>query len=255
VAGSPRARRLGGDDLRLLEIDFATSFALCSEGRIERENDPERSPGPRMAFAGCDKGNRFALRSDVGPSAAAAIWALAEAEPPWRDGAAAPACLPAILDLLAAEARIETIVPGLVYRLPNALAFDGGARIVAGNTIEGAALSARLDREGLPASLLAMGFSGPADFWPPWCAALVDGEIASVAFAARLGRSGAEIGVAAAPEHRAKGLAAAVTAAWSALPSLAGHVLFYSTQTTNLSSRGVAARLHLRLIGPTLRVT
>jgi predicted GNAT family acetyltransferase len=51
------------------------------------------------------------------------------------------------------------------------------------------------------------------------------------------------------PEFRARGFAAAAPAAWSRLPSLAGRALFYSTQTTNLSSQRVTARLGLRLIG------
>ena len=47
----------------------------------------------------------------------------------------------------------------------------------------------------------------------------------------------------------AAGLAAATTAAWAEILAPRGLHLFYSTDADNHSSRGVAARLGLRLIG------
>jgi GNAT superfamily N-acetyltransferase len=243
----------GRGDLRLLEVDLETCFVLADGRCIERENDPGGSRGPSVAFAGCEEGNVFAIHADVGPAARAAILALAACETGWR-GDALPACVPKIVDLLAAEAPAPTVVPGLIYALPRGARFAHGARIVRGGEAAGEALVERLARQGLPRSLLDMGFVGVEDFWAPWCAATVDGEIASIAFAARLGEAGAEIGVATRPEFRGRGLAAAVTAAWSALPRLANRALFYSTQATNLSSRRVTSRLGLRLIGRSVRV-
>ncbi len=107
---------------------------------------------------------------------------------------------------------------------------------------------------GMPEGLFSMGFQGAADLWAPWCAAVVDGEVASVAFAARLSEVGAELGLATAPAFRGRGLAAAVTAAWSRLPSLRTRTLFYSTASDNRASQRVAARLGLTLRGTTLRV-
>jgi predicted GNAT family acetyltransferase len=106
----------------------------------------------------------------------------------------------------------------------------------------------------MPAGLAGMGFAGIADLWMPWCAAHRDGTVASVAFAARLSPTGAELGVATAPEARGHGLAAAVTATWSAHPDLAGRARFFTTAVENHSSRRVAERLGLRLLGPTISV-
>ena len=114
---------------------------------------------------------------------------------------------------------------------------------------------AQLADRGLPQSMLDAGFRGIGDFWEPWCVALADGEIASIAFAARLGPVGAEAGVYTFPGFRAQGFAAAVTASWSSLPSLDGRALFYSTARSNRSSRRVAARLGLRLIGASVRIS
>jgi len=78
-------------------------------------------------------------------------------------------------------------------------------------------------------------------------------EIAAIAIAARLGEKGAEVGVYTFSNFRGRGLAAAVTASWSAMRSLDGRALFYSTSRSNRSSQRVAARLGLRLIGASVR--
>jgi predicted GNAT family acetyltransferase len=83
----------------------------------------------------------------------------------------------------------------------------------------------------------------------------VEGEIAAMAFAARLSDAGAEIGVYTFPAYRGQGCAAAATAAWSSLAALSGRELFYSTLTSNRSSQRVAERLGLEQIGVGLRVT
>ncbi len=240
----------GASDLGLLEIDLATTFVLCGGGRFERENDPDRSVGPRVAFLGCPEGNVYAVRRDVPDRLAGDILALASEEPPWGEQAHPPACLAALIDLLGAEEAS----PGLIYFLPHAVRFAHAARIVGGGTTDGDLLAVDVERRGWSPSLRDMGFTGVGDLWPPWCATL-DGEvIASLAFAARLGDAGAEIGVATAPEFRHRGFAAAATAAWSSLPTLENLALFYSTQKANISSQRVAARLGLRRIGASLRI-
>ncbi|HUY39709.1 MAG TPA: GNAT family N-acetyltransferase, partial [Candidatus Binataceae bacterium] len=97
-------------------------------------------------------------------------------------------------------------------------------------------------------------FKGVGDFWEPWCVAVEREEIAAIAFAARLGDSGAEIGVYTFPNFRARGFAAAVTASWSLMPQLDGRALFYSTARSNRSSQRVAARLGLRMIGASVSI-
>jgi len=89
----------------------------------------------------------------------------------------------------------------------------------------------------------------------PWCVALHDRQVASVAFAARLSKAGAEIGVATAPEMRGRGYAATAVARWSRLRSLRSRALFYSTDQTNGSSQRVAARLGLRFLGASVRLS
>jgi RimJ/RimL family protein N-acetyltransferase len=104
----------------------------------------------------------------------------------------------------------------------------------------------------VPAGFAEMGFVDVSDFWDPWCVALQDGEVASVAFAARLSETGASLGLATQPEFRGKGYAAAATAGWTRAPALRSRALFYGTDPTNISSRRVAARLGLRFLGASL---
>src|SRR5262249_20166810 len=105
--------------------------------------------------------------------------------------------------------------------------------------------------QGLPSALTKLGFQDVSELWAPWCAALDDGEIVSLAFAARLSKDGADLGLVTLPTHRGKGYGAAVTAGWTGLSSLTDRNLFYSTDQTNVSSQRVISRLGLRFIGCT----
>jgi hypothetical protein len=229
-------------------------FVMSSSERIERKNDPDCPPGPRLFFAGCPHGNIVRVRHDIGDQIALRLLAIAAEEPPWRDPDVLPQCLGKIIDILSTGQPVVTIAPGVIYRLPNGLRYEHPAMIVRGDSVEGEQMLARLAERGLPQSMLDAGFKGVGDFWEPWCVALADDEIASIAFAARIGDVGAEIGVYTFPTFRARGFAAAVTASWSSLPCLNGRALFYSTARSNRSSQRVAARLGLRMIGASVRI-
>jgi predicted GNAT family acetyltransferase len=125
---------------------------------------------------------------------------------------------------------------------------------VASETAHGEDLLATLRESGIPAGLFDMGFVDAGEFWAPWCAAVVEDEVASVAFAARLSGVGAAVGVATAPRFRGRGLAAAVVAGWTRLPAVRSRRLFYSCGLSNSASRSVAARLGLTAFGLSLSV-
>ncbi|VWC88753.1 GNAT family acetyltransferase [Burkholderia lata] len=235
-----------------LDIDYRTLFRLHPDRRIERENDPDCSPGPRFWLGRCADGNLAGVRADVPPPVADELMRLTSSEPPLADRIQ-PAHLERYLALLAPVPHWNI---GLVYPLPHALGFDTDARValIDGDSDAGRHLLHTLSTRGMPEGLFSMGFRRVTDLWAPWCAAVVDGEVASVAFAARLSDVGAELGLATAPAFRGRGLAAAVTAAWSRLPSLQTRTLFYSTDSDNRASRRVASRLGLTLRGTTLRV-
>ena len=242
------------DELALLAVDLDALFVMLPSGRIARVNSPDREPGPRLILVGCRRGNLVRLRYDVGEPTAREITALVQSEPPWSDPASPPGCLAALVSLLSREAPVERVSRGIIYLLPNGLRRTTFARMVSGEEADGRELLDRLAREGMPKALADAGFLGIDHFWPPWCVALEGGEIAAIAFAARLGARGAEIGVYTFPGYRGRGLAAAVTAHWSTLPELVNRPLFYSTHATNRSSQRVTEQLGLAQLGVSLSV-
>jgi hypothetical protein len=242
------------DAFRLLTTDAAAMFVTDASGRLLRQNDPEHSPAPLMFFAGCESGNIFYLRSDVSAPVAQQITALMTREPPFAELGARPLFIERYRELLGLDAPIAERAFAQIHSLPRGLSFEHHATIVKQGTAEGDELFAELKRHGLPAALRAMGFADASHFWEPWCVALVRGDIAAIAFAARLGESGAEIGVATLPAFRGRKLAPAVTAGWSSLPQLGARALFYSTTRDNVASQHVIARLGLPLVGVSVRM-
>ena len=241
------------DDLRLLAANVATNFVLSGD-RIESENDPDRSVGPRVFVGGCANGNIVRVHRDLSGAAARAVADCIASEAPWPNPRIAPRFLEEISAILAHESPVESATPGLIYQLPHGRAPVSDVKIVRSETRAGETMLARLAEKGMPRTLVKAGFAGVGDLWAPWCAALEGEEIAAVGFAARLGPLGAEIGLFTVPAYRGRGLATLLTAVWSSLDSLEDRDLFYSTLTTNRASVRVAERLGLRRLGAGVRI-
>ena len=242
------------DDRELLEIKARTIFLTSGEGRILRQNDPDRGPAPRFYLAGCATGNLLRLGQQVGDEGAAAIAQLVADEPALSQAGATPVHLRDYTLLLGAPVPLAAGERGLIWELHHDLGYRHPAPIVRSGTAEGARLVAGIAARGMPAAMAELGLVDLSHFWEPWCAALNGTEIAAVAFAARLGAAGAELGLATVPAFRGRGYAAAATAGWAAHPALAGRALFYSTSMANLSSQRVTARLGLRFIGASFAI-
>jgi hypothetical protein len=238
-------------DAQRIEIVGETAFVLNANGRIVHNNEPTPTAGPRFWMAGCATGSRFLLHEDVSASTAAKVAELMQDEPPLATINAAPRHLARYIELLGTEKESR----GINYALPEDVSIACSAQRIWSGTDEGDRLLAALASSGMPHGLYAMGFINTGEFWPPWCALLEDGVVASVCFAARLGKRGADAGVATAPEFRGQGYAAAVTPGWAAHPALAGRVLGYSTTVDNVSSQRVVERLGLRMIGATVTLS
>jgi hypothetical protein len=236
-----------------LKTDYRTLFQLCPDGRIERENDPDCSPGPRFWLAGCSEGNVFGVRADVPDDIALKLEELASIELPFTHPAI-PKHLERYLLLFGSDGPVAHDL-GLIYELPHAQQYPSRARLIGSDSEEGKSLMRSWAEGRVPEALFELGFREVADFWMPWCAAVVDGEVASIAFAARLADAGAELGLVTAKAFRGQGFAAAATAGWTWLPELRSRTLFYSTGRENISSQRVAARLGLRVRAASLRIS
>lgn len=244
----PRAAMPARAARRLLELEAETRFAL-DHGRIASEGPPDLAPGPLIFMAG----GRLWLAEALESSLAQALNLLARDEPPLIPGRP-PAGAERYLSLLAAYGPIRAH-GGLSFLLPQALPAPGDAQTVASDSAAAQAIEGRLARDGMPPELLALNFRSVADLWPPYCLVMEDGRIAALAFTARLGARGAELGLVTLPEARGRGLAAQAVAGWSALAELRGRTLFYSTSAGNRASMRVAAKLGLPFIGPTWEIS
>ena len=240
-----------GDPLDLVAAQVATLFVLTDAGRIVRENDPPRSAGPRLYIGGCESGNVVHTRHDVGDAVTREIVALAAEEPPLREPRSRPLHLDAYVALLAPEAPVEVSL-GVTYVVPDSLEYAHGVTLACSGSREGDRVLAGIAAHGMPTALAEMGYT---TFWEPWCVAMHEGEIASVVETVRNAPVGVEAGVSTVPVLRGRGYAAAATFGWSWHPALRDRPRFYSTSQTNTSSQAVAARLGLRFLGASLRVT
>lgn len=232
----------------LINLEVETRFDIAPDGRIDREAAPDGSPGPLMFLAGCCEGVAMRLGRQVDQDLAAALSDLAADEPPLGDPDSAPRHLDRYLALLGPGCVARR---GLTYHLPHGTSAPGRAETVLSGSPEAARLEERFAREGMPPALAARNFHQVADLWPPYCLIMQDGEIASMAFASRLGERGAELGLETLTPFRGRGFAALAVAGWSSHPALAERTLFYSTAHGNHASQRVAAKLGLRFLGPT----
>jgi hypothetical protein len=239
----------------LLATQLRTLFILTSTGRIDCENDPDRSPGPRLWLAGCALANVAAVRSDVADEVAAEITGLAATEPAFTAVDTPPRYLDRYVDLLSRDAPVPQKTSGSIYELPHRMRFKSAVELIDGESQEGQRLEGHLSDHGMPYGLRELGFRSASDLWRPWCIVRVHDELVSVAFAARLSEIGAELGVATVKASRGRGYAAAAVAGWSRLSTLQSRKLFYSTEASNIASQRVIARLGLRHLGATLRLT
>lgn len=212
------------------------------------ESAPDRSQGKRFSFTGCRDGNLGVIRDDVPDAVARQLETFLAQEPPLVTVDMTPRYMEEYLGLLGGTANL-----GLLWVFPGPLVRKDGVHLVWSGSNEGDDLLRRFDQLVSP-GLADVGFHESSDMWAPWCIAVVDGKIVSVAETVRTGAEGAEVGVDTDPNYRGRGLGAAATAGWSRHPELADRTLFYSTDRDNTSSRRLTERLHLRFIGSTFGV-
>jgi hypothetical protein len=239
---------------RLLQIQVDTLFVTSRDGRIVRCAGPDRAPAPRLHLAFGAGGAIVRVRDDIDPRIADEIETLAAREFPLTSPLASPRFSDEYCQLLGVSEPLTDHHFGVIHHLPHRTGWESGATLICHGTHEGDALVDKIARDGMPQDLVDAGFLDLTHFWEPWCVATVDGKIAALAFAVRLGQQGAELGVNTLPAYRSRGLAAAVTAGWSAHPALQTRPLFYGTHRDNLSSQRVIARLGLPFLGIRLQI-
>lgn len=191
-----------------LNIDYCTLFRLRHDGQIDRENDPDGSAGPRF----CLPAAQMATSSGCEPIYPT-IWRQSwKASPlPSRPSSTRRNRYERYLSLLDGDNPAAHNF-GLIYVLPHAHLYPSDALLISSDSKEGQDLMQPWAANGVPESLFELGFREVTDFWTPWFAAVIVDEVASIAFAARLADTGAELGLVTVKAFRGLGPAATATA-------------------------------------------
>lgn len=237
-------------DAELLQIEIETLWYRDVRGRLTTAGERNGRPAPHVVIAVTTGGQGVAIGSEVPDAVARELRDAIEASVP-GDPASRPLVVDRCIQLLEPVVGTLEVAAGPGYSIPPATTFASDAALVRFGHAhkellaapDGANWSEEEWRE------LTDGTLGP------WATAIDDGRVVAICHSARLTDRGAEAGVWTAPDHRGKGLAAAVTAAWSALFDRSERELFYSTSADNFSSQNVAKRLSLRPIGWTWQLS
>lgn len=227
------------DDLALMDLRADGNFVRDDRGRLLRTNEPRadaRQPAPRLFLGRTGLGHVVRFGATVPAGLADELGALFARDLAPGDTALPPATSAAVRAILERDSPVVAAIGGPAYRFPASLPCGGGAvRLTAGNR-----------------ALLRVTYPWLYDELEDWqpCFAAVDGDRAvSVCFSSRIGPATAEAGLDTLPDHRRRGHAVAVTAAWAAAVRASGRVPLHSTAWSNLASQGVARRLGLVMFG------
>lgn len=226
------------DTTALLRLEIETGWVTDADGRLVRSRTPEWRPVPLLTVGVGAGGLCWALSSGLPVALAAAVADALVATGPAEATPAvgwAPGTADALLGLLADVGALRTPSRGPAYLVPSARRGHDGVELVPGRDGDEARLRGMMPEHDRTSLL------------EPWTVAVVDGQVAAVCETARSATTSVEAGVWTYEPYRRRGLAAAVTAAWSA--QVAERTAFYSTSDDNLASQGVARRLGLRPLG------
>jgi hypothetical protein len=120
--GYIHARTISGIDW--LNTDRRTLFLLTAHGRIERENDPDHSPGPNFWLARCREGSVIGIRADLPDDVAAELDSISAAELRFTLPVTPPRHLDQYVALVARASGVARQTFGLIYELPHSLRYE-----------------------------------------------------------------------------------------------------------------------------------
>ena len=234
-------------DLDLLRIEIETQWVRDDRWRLLREREENGKLAPYLVIACARDAQVVEVGSTVPAALADDLRAIVERTSPQRDPSVPPKALARCASSIRPIFGPVEVSSGPSYWIPPETAFASDVLILRSDSADAESLPETPPdgahwRDGEWRELLdgALG---------PWAFAIVGGNVVSICHCARLSERGAEAGVWTHPDHRGRGHAAAVTAAWASVLASKGRTLFYSTSAENVSSQRVAARLRLRPIG------
>jgi len=200
----------------LIELQLQALVECDARGRASITADGRGTPAPWVLLGRTAEGNAWRLSALLPDALAREVEALLATEPATGDFESEPRCAEDLRRLLAGHVTVAREWRGPAFVLPEDLPDPGAVEVEA-------------------ASLRAVVRAGELEL--------------SSCESARLTPRVAEAGVETHPDHRRRGLATCVVAAWACAIRASGRLPLYSTAWSNGGSRGVARKLGARLYG------
>jgi RimJ/RimL family protein N-acetyltransferase len=225
-----------------MRLHIEALFTHDAEGNLDRVNEPQGAPAPRLFIGRTVDGVVRRFRHDIGPDLRRELdTALHEdhLERHTLDSRLDPARYAAILGRVA---PVQRTWEGPAFLFPDEIPM---AREAVRLTHE----NAQLLRPYLESWLADAGITGPM------YALVVDGHAVSVCASVRQTTTADEAGVDTASSFRGRGYAGQVVAAWARAVRDESRIPLYSTSWENEASRAVARKLGLAHFGSDLHMT
>lgn len=223
-------------DVGLLRLELDTLWVTDTDGRL-RHCRTDAGELPPLLVVAAGEATEGCWAASFGMSAAVLdrVEELLSDEPLHASGVGwAPRAADAIVAAVGSVGPLAPPHGGPSYLVPAGLVPDP-------------AVDLRTSADVDATTTLALVPSADRALTAPWVVAVVDGQAAAVCETARSAPASVEAGVWTYEPFRRRGLAATVTAAWSAL--VPERTAFYSTSWDNHASQAVATRLGLPTVG------
>ena len=245
-------------------------FTRDARGRLVAVNEAGGGAAPRFYVGYSPEGSIFATRHDQPEDLLERLVEAATDLGPIDEHVMSVGTLDHLKNLLEREAPVERVWSGPVFTVPRTLGsatggmtgtatVEGTGSATGGGTGHGTAR-----RTGVVAvspcnaevlrSHMAEWLADVADDVPMY-ASLERGHAVSLCCSVRVTARAHEAGVETQPDHRGRGHAAGVVAAWAEAVRTLGAVPLYSTSWENHASRGLARSMGLIEIGADLHLT
>lgn len=229
-------------DRTLMRLHIEALFTHDAAGNLDRVNEPNGPPAPRLFVGRTVEGVVRRFRHDIGPDVRRELDAALHDDHLERHTLDTPMDSSRYQTILGRLAPVQRIWEGPAFVFPDDIPSSRDAvRVTHEN--------AQLLRPYLESWLPDTAGNGPM------YALVVDGHAVSVCASVRQTSVADEAGVDTVPAFRGRGFAGQVVGAWAAAVRAESRVPFYSTSWDNEASRAVARKLGLAQFGSDLHIT
>ncbi len=231
-------------DRQLMKIQVEVLFTQDENAYLQRINEPngDGKPAPRFFFGHTNEGSICRFRHDLPDNVVAQLKEVAAAEPMPVNSQKIPRNRRQFEDILQSHAPIERVWIGPAYRFPEHITSPP-------NVIRLSRENTGLLKEDFAEMVSALNSS------QPYLGVIEDSQAVAICRSVRLSSHAHEAGVDTLIDHRRRGYATSVVAAWALAVRALNRIPLYSTSWDNVASQGVAQRLGLVQYGVDYHVT